>query len=204
MIFFKYILIAFVLSFLGTLPIGLITLTIAQKTIEKGKSAGWMIALGATVIEFIYTVIALLGLDVLSIESSWKQYIQIGTIFLFFIMSCYYWFKASTLSIKSVQNIQERYFLQGIGIGLMNMLIVPFWLIVGLWLESNGINFKNKYHILWFSVGGALGALLAFIAYIEGSILLMSKSEIITSYANKIIGGLFFLLALVQLIQIIY
>jgi len=41
----KYFIIAFILSALGTIPIGLITLTIAQKTIEKGKSAGWQISL---------------------------------------------------------------------------------------------------------------------------------------------------------------
>ncbi len=203
MIFFKYILIAFVLSVLGTLPIGLITLTIAQKTIEKGKSAGWKIALGATLIEFFYTIIALLGLDILSVESSWKRYIQIGTIFFFFILSIYYWFKAPTVIIKSIKDTKEKYFLQGIGIGLMNMLIVPFWLVIGLWLESNGINFENKFYIFWFSIGGTLGALLVFIAYIEGSILLVNKSEKITSYANKIIGGLFFILTVIQLFQII-
>ena len=56
----KYFIIAFFLSALGTIPIGLITLTIAQKTLEKGKVAGWQIAMGATVIEFVYTLIACL------------------------------------------------------------------------------------------------------------------------------------------------
>jgi len=83
----------------------------------------------------------------------------------------------------------------------MNMLIVPFWLVVGLWLESNGLIFENTAYIIWFSVGSALGALLIFGVYVEGSNFFLNKRQKIAAYANKVIGGLFLILAVVQLIQ---
>jgi len=199
----KYFIIAFVLSALGTIPIGLITLTIAQKTIEKGKRAGWQIALGATIMEFIYTLIALYGLESLSLESSWKIYMQIGTFFIFLILGIYYLFKPPSKSKKINSSNQQIDFLQGIGVGMMNMLIVPFWLVVGVWLQSNGIQFENLFYILWFSVGSALGALLIFGVYVQAGDFILHKGQWVTEYANKIIGGLFLILAVIQLIQLL-
>ena len=199
----KYFIIAFILSAIGTIPIGLITLTIAQKTIEKGKSAGWQVSMGATIMEFIYTLIALYGLEALSLETSWKRYMQIGTFFLFLILGIYYLNKSPSESKKNISSSKHRiHFIQGIGVGMMNMLIVPFWLVVGLWLESNGLLFENVTYILWFSIGAALGALLIFGVYVEGSIFFLNKRQKISEYADKVIGGLFLLLASVQLIQL--
>ena len=199
----KYFIIAFFLSALGTIPIGLITLTIAQKTLEKGKVAGWQIAMGATVIEFVYTLIALYGLEALSIESAWKRYVQIGTLFLFLILGIYYYRKAPSTLRATKSSSQRLDFFLGMGVGMMNMLIIPFWLVVGLWLESNGMNFDEAGCIVWFSVGAALGALLIFVVYIEGSHAILQKSQSIATYANKVIGIIFFLLAIVQLFQLI-
>ena len=139
----------------------------------------------------------------LSLESKWKWYIQIVTIGLFFLLGIYYWFKSPTALKQASSKLKQKNFIQGIGIGMMNLLIVPFWLVVGLWLESNGITFENTSCILWFSVGATLGALLIFVAYIEGSVFLLNKSEKVTSYANKMIGGLFLVLAFIQFLQVV-
>lgn len=198
----KYFIIAFLLSALGTIPIGLITLTIAQKTITKGKQAGWQVALGATIMEFIYTLIALYGLDALSVENSWNTYLKMGTSLLFLILGIHYLSKSSSELKKANDSNQRIDFLQGIGVGMMNVLIVPFWLVLGLWLQSNGLAFEQHKELFSFSIGAALGALLIFGVYIEGSLLLLGKSQKITKYTNKIIGSLFLGLALFQLSQL--
>jgi len=204
MIIVKYFITALVISALGTIPIGLITLTIAQKTIEKGKSAGWLVALGASIMEFTYTFVALCSLDFLSLENEWKRYAQMITIVIFLLLGVFYLRKPAPppISTSEVNTNQRLDFILGIGIGTMNFLILPFWLVVGLWLEGQGFNFENKACILWFSIGATIGALLIFIAYIEGSHFILKKSDKITAYANKVIGGLFLSLALFQLIQL--
>jgi len=203
MILLKYFTIAFILSALGTIPIGLITLTISQRTIEQGKSVGRKIALGATVVEFTYTIIALYGLNVIPVNAVWTKYIEIGTIFLFLLLGIYYLRKPSLQNLELKPARQGLHFLQGIGIGMMNMLIVPFWLVVGLWLQSNGLAFDQNLPIVIFSFGAALGALLIFIVYIEGSVLLLNKSKAIATYSNKVIGSLFIILVLFQIIRLL-
>ena len=88
-----YFLIGLVLSFLGSIPIGLITLTITQKTIEKGRISGLMIALGATVMEFVYTFIALISLDFFSNNETIGNYIKMFATVLFLGMGVFYFLK---------------------------------------------------------------------------------------------------------------
>ena len=155
-----YFFIGLVLSFLGSIPIGLITLTITQKTIEKGRTSGLMIALGATIIEFIYTFIALVSLDFFANNDEIGQYIKMFATVLFLGLGAYYFFKKNTTSLKPTPTYDYFDFFRGIAVGAMNLLIVPFWIFLGLWLESNGYIFDNYDIITSFSFGSAIGALL--------------------------------------------
>ena len=78
-----YFFVAFILSFLGSIPIGLITLTIAQKTIQNGRRSGLMVALGATIMEFVYTFIALLSLEFFTQNTAIGNYIKTFALVLF-------------------------------------------------------------------------------------------------------------------------
>ena len=84
----------------------------------------------------------------------------------------------------------------------MNLLIVPFWIFLGLWLESNGYIFDNYNIITSFSFGSAAGALLMFLVYIWMSDAIINKSNEIKRYTNKAVGILFFGLGIFQLIQL--
>lgn len=196
-----YFLIAFVISAIGSIPIGLITLNIAQKTIEKGEKAGWQVALGATIMEFIYTVVALYGLDIFSIKNDWNGYIQVGSAILFIALGIYYWTKKIKPLDAPLTSRQTIDFLQGILVGTLNLLVIPFWLFIGIWLTSNGMIFHQTSLILSFSLGSALGALLTFVGYIKGSSYLIKKSERLVKYTNRVIGALFLLLGIIQIIR---
>lgn len=194
-----YFLIALVLSFLGSLPIGLITLTITQKTIQNGRHSGLMIALGATVMEFVYTFIALLSLDLFTQNTSIGNYIKIFATVVFLVMGFYFLLKKNSEQLKTVGEYNYFDFLRGFIVGMMNMLIVPFWIFLGIWLEANGISFKNKSIIFVFSIGAAIGAFLAFLGYILLSEYIVSKTKEIDRYTNKAVGVLFLGLGLFQL-----
>jgi hypothetical protein len=84
---------ALFLSFLGSLPIGLITLTITQKTIQNGRHSGLMIALGATIMEFVYAFIALLSLDLFTQNTSTRNYIKIFATAIFLALGFYFLWK---------------------------------------------------------------------------------------------------------------
>lgn len=116
-----YFFIALLLSFLGSIPIGLITLTITQQTIEKGKKSGIMIALGATIMEFVYTYIALISLDFFSTTNAVDFYIKILATIVFLGMGLYYLFKEDKATNQKLISYDYVDFLKGIIVGAVNM-----------------------------------------------------------------------------------
>jgi len=198
-----YLVASVVISFLGTLPIGLITLTIAQRTITQGKNAGMKVALGATIMEFVYTFIAVKALDFFNENVHLNQSIKIVSAFLFLIVGLYLLFKKPKKEIEIKGKESYKNFIAGLIVGTMNFLIVPFWIFFGLLLESYGMAFEDYSKLVVFSIGSALGALLGFILYIWFSAVIKEKLTAVTKYTNKIFGILFLILSLVQFLQLI-
>jgi threonine/homoserine/homoserine lactone efflux protein len=193
-------LIAFALSFIGTLPPGLITLTITQTTISEGKSAGFRNALGAIIPEFIYTYVALIGIDFLLDHADIGHYIQWASVFIFLALGLWFWFaKPPEISKVKVEANHRKFFLRGLTAGFFNFLIVPFWVVVVGWLRSNGYVIDGQPVFLGFSLAGAFGALLAFVLYIELGGMILRRFKTVAVYVNRIIGGLFLALFAYQL-----
>jgi len=198
-----YLVASVVISFLGTLPIGLITLTIAQRTITQGKNAGMKVALGATIMEFVYTFIAVKALDFFNENVQLNQSIKIASAILFLMVGLYLLFKKPKKEIEIKGKKSYKNFIAGLIVGTMNFLIVPFWIFFGLLLESYGMAFEDYSKLVVFSIGSALGALIGFILYIWFSAVIKEKLIAVTKYTNKIFGILFLILSLVQFLHLI-
>ena len=197
-----YFLVALILSFLGSIPIGLITLTITQKTIQNGRQSGIMVALGASVMEFFYTYVALISLDFFTRNTVIGDYIKIFATIIFLGMGLFHLLKKNN-KIESPSSYNYFDFGRGVIIGAMNMLIVPFWIFLGIWLEANGFIFDQQIIIITFCVGATFGAMIAFWGYIWLSEYIVTKIKEINKYTNKVIGIMFLGLAILQVIQLI-
>jgi threonine/homoserine/homoserine lactone efflux protein len=197
-------LIAFALSFLGTLPPGLITLTITQTTISEGKSAGLRNGIGATIPEFIYTYVALVGIDFLLDHADISRYIQLASVVIFLALGLWFWLaKPPEIRAVQVEANHRKFFLRGLTAGFFNFLIIPFWVVVVGWLRANGYVIDGHPVFLGFSLAGAAGALLAFVLYVELGAVILRRFQEVAVYVNRIIGGLFLLLFAYQLWEII-
>ena len=80
MLIIKYISCGFILSLLGSIPIGMITLLIIHRTIEYGPRAGLSVGLGATIAEFVYTVVALKFVQLLLGNHQISQGIELASL----------------------------------------------------------------------------------------------------------------------------
>ena len=58
--YLTHFLLGFVFSFIGSIPFGMINLTVVDTTIHKGLRAGIVLGLGAAIIEFFQAIIAVL------------------------------------------------------------------------------------------------------------------------------------------------
>jgi len=147
------LLIAFSVSFIGSIPPGTINLRAAQYAMQGRKEAAIYFALAAVLIEFVYALIAVRF-----------------QIFLTSNLELNFWFKVVSGSIliflglvnlfkkpqqKSPSSFKERRsaFAKGTLMALANPLSIPFWLMVTAYLDAmSWINLDN--HNFWIYVIG--------------------------------------------------
>ncbi len=197
-----YFLISFIISAIGSLPTGLITLTVMQRTVDAGKKAGYMLSYGATVIEFIYTYIALYGLTFFQESVATNYYMQVFATVVFFGFGIYNFFKATKPPAAPSEKYDYFDFGRGIIVAAMNVLIIPFWLFIALWLSSYDMTFDSQANIIVFSLGSALGALAVFIGYAELGHYILARIGKIVQYTDKVVGVVFVILGIYQLGQL--
>jgi len=197
-----YFFIAFILSALGSMPIGMITLKIVEKTIHNGYRSGVMFALGATVIEFLYTYIALTSMDFFLDNVEVNSFINIVAMAVFFGLGFYHIFKKTKTIFDSKGAYKAFDFFKGIMLASMNMLIIPFWIFLAIWLKNYGVEFLSNTEVLIFSFGAAFGALTMFLLYTRLGKFIAQRIQKVASYTNKTVGVLFLLLGIYQLTQL--
>ncbi len=195
--FLLFFVLAFLISAVGSIPPGLITLTILRSSVQNGRRDGLWISVGALIPEFIYTYLALVGYRYL------QQNPFATAVFLLF--GIYYLLKK--VNPQTLEFAVEREakngasgFSRGLGIGFLNMLIVPFWVFVAGWLSMYDMAFEDLGLIISFCLGAAIGAGVVFWGYVELGNWLVNRLGRIEYYTNKVVGGIFLGLGLLQLI----
>jgi len=194
-----YFTVSLSLSFAGSVPIGLITLTITQQTLKKGRQSGLGIAFGATIMEFIYPAMVLLGLDFFKVNIVTSSYLKMFATAIFTMLAVLFFSKKQTSFSRSGTPQPGTDFMLGLLVGSMNVLIIPFWVFMAIWLETNGMPFHNHVDILIFFFFSACGAFLAFVGYILMSELVLKRVKEIDRYVNVALGLICAVLALYQL-----
>lgn len=196
----NYFFIAFLLSAAGSLPPGMITLTTAQRTIQNGRQAGISFAFGASITAFFYTYLALLSLELFEKHSTINQYLQIIATFSFFILGTYFLLKKNKTN-QTTPDFNYFDFAAGMLTSAMNVLVIPFWIFLAIWLKSYDFAFDDQLNLLSFSLGSSLGGLLIFLAYVWLSEFIVKRLHTITPYIDRSIGLAFLALGIYQLSQ---
>ena len=183
---------------------GMINLAVAERTIHKGKKSGISVAVGAMVVELFYTFLAIYFMDFINENERINQFIKVSAIIVFITLGVYYMFKKNEQILATSNQSSYRDFGRGLAVAAANMLIIPFWIFVGLWLKSNGFSFPTILEILMLSLGSAMGAFCAFLLYVNLGNYIVGKRKKFVYYTNKIVSMIFFTLALVQIIRFFY
>lgn len=199
-----YFLIAFVISLFGTIPIGLIAVTVVDHTISKGQRAGIMIALGASFFEFFYTYVALVGLDFMATHEQYDHYIQVATCIIFFALGLYFFFsKTPAKKETEVKNDDQRVFWKGFITGSMSIAIIPFWVFIGLFLKTCDIIMISAVDRIAFSIGSAFGAFAIFVGYAVVSKKIVERFAWASKMSNRVSAFVLFGLGFIQLIRLL-
>jgi threonine/homoserine/homoserine lactone efflux protein len=199
--------IAALISFLGQLPLGNMSITSTQIGIQEGFKKAWMFAIGVAIVEMLYLRFALTGMDWVVKHRSWFVALGWVTVALFLLLGILSFVSARKQASekKSVilDNTLHR-FLLGLVMSALNPIQIPFWF---LW-TSTMIQTKmlpitpEAYNI--FTAGAGLGTIGGLALYIHGGNWLVKKNNTSNKTLNQIMGVIFIITALIQLYRMVY
>lgn len=162
----------FVISFLGTLPLGTLNITAFRIAASQNISEALLFAAAVIMVELIIVRLTLLGANSIKLNSKFFSYIMPASIALLIYLSA-----ANFISASSQQTIDTNPFLfpmikssfaMGLIMSLLNPMHVPFWMGWNSILQNrNTLNRKPgmySSYITGIAVGSVAGLMLFILA----------------------------------------
>jgi threonine/homoserine/homoserine lactone efflux protein len=190
-----------ILSFLGQLPLGTMSMTATQIAVQENFRNAWKYSLGVALIEILYLRVVLSGLQwIISHQLVFTIFNWITVVFfaVLGIMSFIAAQKQETGEKALVLNNRLDRFLLGMSMSALNPAQIPFWFIwtgyfINLgWLKAGFREFN------FFTLGSGFGTMGGLIVYMYGGNWLVMKMKTSNRTLNKIMGIIFIIAALVQ------
>jgi threonine/homoserine/homoserine lactone efflux protein len=154
----------FTSSFIGTLPLGMLNLTVLQLSLANRQKQAVALSLGATVIEFVQIGMTLLGMNVLLTIPQLSNIFSLISIPVLVYLAIKNLRKGTTTEGETLA--PKNTFLQGIILGFANVVVYPFWLLWGNIFVQNGWLTPTPTGYFYFSFAAAVGTFGAFLFFI--------------------------------------
>ena len=194
------------LSLAGSLPPGLISLSVAQTAIFRGFWSAMVVALGAAFAEFFQAWAAVAFADWFMDHPVAAKGFQIGAIPVFTGLAVYLWFFARPPRAPEVELpiAPFRQFLRGIVISVFNLLAIPYWVAYAGWLRINGWLEGGIGQTLSFAAGVTIGTIAALLLYAWLARELTRRSDLVAKVVNRFVALIFLGLALKLVVDLIW
>lgn len=156
---YQVLIIAFVVSYLGSIPPGTINITTMQLSVQNHLRAALFFSLAASITEFFYAGLTVRFQIFLSQKPAFTENFQIITALAMIALGIVNMVsKSSSRSFLTVKNVKGRNgFKRGLILGVLNPLTIPFWLAVTAYLQNHQLIELNGMHFWWYLVGISSG-----------------------------------------------
>jgi threonine/homoserine/homoserine lactone efflux protein len=203
MAYFLHVFYGIAMAYFGLISPGMLNMTVLKTRLNVGKIESVKFALGASVIVFFQAGIALFFADFLIANPKVIAALKIAGVFVFFILAIFF-FMLSRKKMEAKRKITKgNYFFKGMAMSSVNMLAIPFYLGISIYLGSiNKIIIEQPY-IFLFIFGAATGSFLLFYSYIFFANVISKKISFIATNINIILSLLFLSLGIFTLIKLI-
>ncbi|HEX8548807.1 MAG TPA: LysE family transporter [Cytophagaceae bacterium] len=191
-----HLIIGALVSFLGSVPPGLINLQVISLSISKGGRQAVLFSLGAALMEILYVSIAIFVSGKLVALPDFVFYCKLVSLPALAILSYHYITKSKVVTVTSGTRRSTNGALRlGIGMGAMNTLQIPFWttycslLLASDWIQNENLNLP--IFILGAGLGGLLLHLLLIILTLKYHTNIFIKPDEIKRYLGYVFATLF-------------
>jgi threonine/homoserine/homoserine lactone efflux protein len=192
----------FLISFLGSLPLGTLNVAAMQIGIQESVINAMYFSFGSLLIEMLYVRISLVGIDWVRKQARvmrFMEWITLGIIIALAVGSFVSAIKddGSTKSILLNNNMNR--FLLGMMMCAINPVQIPFWFGWSTVLFSRGLLEANSAQYNVYIIGIGMGTLLGNSIFIFGGQLVASAIRDNQSLVSLVIGSIFLVTAFWQL-----
>jgi threonine/homoserine/homoserine lactone efflux protein len=192
-------------SFLGSLPLGTMNVTVTQLSVSNGIKAGFLFAVGSMIVEVIIVRIALVTMKWLGRQHRifhLLEYVTASVILFLAIASFVAAYKmagfATSLPVKSITP-----FWTGAFLSVTNPLHIPFWLGWSTVLMNKNILRPDPIEYNWYVSGIGVGTMFGFAVFIYAGNSLVSQIQQHQTILNFAIGLVLLLTAAIQVKKMI-
>lgn len=207
MTYFLPLVLGFCIAFLAVILPGLINMTAAKISTQEGKNVALSFAIGASVIIFFQTFLAVLFARFINHHQEIVATLQEIGIFVFSLLSIYFFFIAEKpkkiKTNREVKGKSNRFFL-GMLLSTLNLLPIPFYVFASMSLSASGYFSFDKIPVSCFVMGVVLGSFTVFYLYIVAFKKIEKKTEFLMKNINTIIGSVTTFMAVVTLFKLLY
>ena len=196
-------LIAFIFSFMGSIPPGTLNLTILQLGLEEKIKIAWRFSLAAALVEYPYAWIAVELSSVIQTSPVITEYFElIGAVVMttLGVLNLY----ASQKPASAVSKFQQSGFRRGLLLGILNPLVLPFWVGITAYLQSqHWIDLSSGTRLQAYLLGVSAGALslLITVAYLANKVARHLRNNI---WVRRIPGITLLVLGLYALLRYLF
>ncbi len=192
------------ISFLGSLPLGVLNVTATQLSVENGVKAAFIFALGAMFVELVYVCITLRAMHWVSKKIKLFRLFEWVTTILILALSINSLMDAVNMrGISSIAPAESKHaFFSGMLLSSLNPLHIIFWFGWSTLLIEKKILHANKSNYNIYATGIGLGTIAGFGVFIYGGNYIIHQLLFNQTFINWIIGIVLLITAVVQAYKI--
>ena len=191
----------FLVAFVGLISPGMINMTTAKTTLERGRLSGVQFASGAALIVLLQAAIAVIFAAYLVQHPQVVKYMKMAGLPVFIGLAVFFYLQAGKKQPKG-KITKTHPFFAGIALASLNMLSIPYYLAACTGLEASGHLTLQKPLSFFIVAGIGAGAWSIFLLYTLLADRIMGRISFIARNINYLLSALFVILFLVLLYNI--
>ena len=204
--FFQIFFWGLLISFLGSLPLGTLNVAAMQIGIQESVQNAIWFSLGSLLVEMVYVRISLFGIDWVRKQQRLMKAMEWITLVIILALATGS-FIAAIKSDENSKNVLLNFNLHRFYLGMfmcaINPVQIPFWFGWSTVLFSKKILKTTAFDYNSYIVGIGIGTLLGNCVFIFGGKWMVQRIANSQQYLNWVIGGIFTLTALIQLVKML-
>jgi len=156
---FQTLLVAFIVSYIGSIPPGSINVSVMQLSMLKKHRAAIFFSLAASLTEFLYAGITVQFHIFLNTHPTISDYFKIITSLALIVLGLWNLLSKQTSSSVEVNTkLTGRHgFMRGLILGILNPMTIPFWLAITTYLENDGLIEVTDFGFWAYLIGLSTG-----------------------------------------------